>query len=66
MMASLFSGVSGLKNHQQKLNVIGNNIANINTIGYKRSRINFREALVQTRTGANQVRIGVKTEGPRA
>ena len=54
MMASLFSGVSGLKNHQQKLNVIGNNIANINTIGYKRSRINFREALVQTQKGAGR------------
>ncbi len=54
MMASLFSGVSGLKNHQQKLNVIGNNIANINTIGFKRSRINFREALVQTQRGAGR------------
>jgi flagellar hook protein FlgE len=54
MMASLFSGVSGLKNHQQKLNVIGNNIANINTIGFKRSRVNFREALVQTQRGAGR------------
>jgi len=54
MMASLFSGVSGLKNHQEKLNVIGNNIANINTIGFKRSRVNFREALVQTKRGAGR------------
>jgi flagellar hook-basal body protein len=54
MMASLFSGVSGLKNHQVKMNVIGNNIANINTIGYKSSRVNFQEALVQTFRGAGR------------
>ncbi len=54
MMASLFSGVSGLKNHQTKLNVIGNNIANINTIGFKGSRVNFQEALVQTTKGAGR------------
>jgi len=54
MMASLFAGVSGLKNHQVKMNVIGNNIANINTIGYKASRVNFQEALVQTYKGAGR------------
>ncbi len=54
MMASLFSGVSGLKNHQVRMNVIGNNIANINTIGYKASRVNFQEALVQTFKGAGR------------
>ena len=54
MMASLFAGVSGLKNHQVKMNVIGNNIANINTIGFKTSRVNFQEALVQTYKGAGR------------
>jgi len=54
MMASLFAGVSGLKNHQVKMNVIGNNIANINTIGFKGSRVNFQEALVQTFKGAGR------------
>jgi len=54
MMASLFSGVSGLKNHQVKMNVIGNNIANINTIGYKSARVNFQEALVTTLRGAGR------------
>jgi flagellar hook protein FlgE len=54
MMASLFAGVSGLKNHQVKMNVIGNNIANINTIGYKTSRVNFQEALIQTFKGAGR------------
>lgn len=54
MMASLFAGVSGLKNHQVKMNVIGNNISNINTIGFKASRVNFQEALVQTYKGAGR------------
>ncbi|MBU8934915.1 MAG: flagellar hook-basal body complex protein [candidate division Zixibacteria bacterium] len=54
MMASLFAGVSGLKNHQVKMNVIGNNIANINTIGFKGSRVTFQEALVQTSRGAGR------------
>ncbi len=54
MMASLFAGVSGLKNHQVKMNVIANNIANINTIGFKGSRVNFQEALVQTFKGAGR------------
>ena len=52
MMASLFAGVSGLKNHQVKMNVIGNNIANVNTIGFKAGRVNFQEALVQNHKGA--------------
>ena len=54
MMASLFAGVSGLKNHQTKMNVIGNNIANVNTIGFKAGRVNFQEALVQTTKGAGR------------
>ena len=54
MMASLYAGVSGLKNHQVKMNVIGNNIANINTVGFKTSRVNFQEALVQTYKGAGR------------
>ncbi|HOD65184.1 MAG TPA: flagellar hook-basal body complex protein [candidate division Zixibacteria bacterium] len=54
MMASLYAGVSGLKNHQVKMNVIGNNIANINTVGFKTSRVNFQEALVQTFKGAGR------------
>ncbi|UCD94211.1 MAG: flagellar hook-basal body complex protein, partial [Candidatus Zixiibacteriota bacterium] len=54
MMASLFAGVSGLRNHQVKMNVIGNNIANVNTIGFKAGRVTFREALVQTFKGAGR------------
>jgi flagellar hook protein FlgE len=54
MMASLFAGVSGLKNHQIKMNVVGDNIANVNTIGFKMGRVTFQEALVQTMRGAGR------------
>ncbi len=54
MMASLFAGVSGLRNHQVKMNVVGNNIANVNTLGFKAGRVTFQEALVQTFRGAGR------------
>ncbi len=53
MMRSMFSGVSGLKIHQAMMDVIGNNIANINTIGYKSSSVNFQSMLSQTIKGAS-------------
>ena len=53
MMRSLFSGVSGLKSHQTRMDVIGNNIANVNTIGFKSSRVTFADTLYQTQTGAS-------------
>ena len=52
MMRSLFSGVSGLKNHQTRMDVIGNNISNINTIGFKSSRTTFSDMLSQTQSAA--------------
>lgn len=72
MLRSLTSGVSGLINHQMKMDVLGNNIANINTVGYKGGRISFSEALSQTISKANpgsgtsfinpmQVGLGMKT-----
>jgi len=54
MMRSLFSGISGLKSHQTRMDVIGNNIANVNTAGYKSSRATFSDALSQTLTGASK------------
>ena len=48
MMRSLFSGVSGLKNHQTRMDVVGNNISNVNTTGFKSSRANFTDMLSQT------------------
>ncbi len=52
MMRSMFSGVSGLRAHQARLDVIGNNIANVNTVGYKASRVTFQEVFSQTLRGS--------------
>lgn len=49
----MFAGVSGLRNHQIKMDIIGNNIANVNTIGYKKSRATFQDMLSQTLRGAS-------------
>ena len=48
MMRSLFSGVSGLRNHQVQMDIIGNNIANVNTVAFKSSRLLFQDMLSQT------------------
>ncbi|MBO5030705.1 MAG: flagellar hook-basal body complex protein [Lachnospiraceae bacterium] len=75
MMRSLYSGVSGLRTHQTRMDVIGNNIANVNTTAYKAKSINFSDMLYQTTqaaTGPNtdngtagtnprQIGLGVKT-----
>ncbi len=47
MIRSLFSGVSGMKNHQIRMDVIGNNIANVNTTGFKSQRANFQDMVYQ-------------------
>ncbi len=52
MMRSLYSGVSGLQNHQIRMDVIGNNISNVNTIGFKRGRVNFHDLISQNMSGA--------------
>lgn len=52
MMRSMYSGVSGLSIHQTKMDVIGNNIANVNTVGFKASRVTFGEVFSQTVQGA--------------
>ncbi|MDH3222769.1 MAG: flagellar hook protein FlgE [Gemmatimonadota bacterium] len=54
MLRSLFSGVAGLRNHQVKMDVIGNNIANVNTVGYKSSRVTFEENFAQLLQGASR------------
>lgn len=53
MMRSLFSGVSGLKSHTTRMDVIGNNIANVNTTGFKAGRVTFEDMLSQTLSGAS-------------
>ncbi len=52
MMRSLFSGVAGLQNHQVRMDVVGNNIANVNTTGFKKGRVNFQDLLYQQMSGA--------------
>lgn len=52
MMRSLYSGVSGLQNHQTRMDVIGNNVANVNTTGFKRGRVNFQDMISQQTAGA--------------
>ncbi|MFO7849190.1 MAG: flagellar hook protein FlgE [Spirochaetia bacterium] len=54
MMRSLYSGVSGLQNHQTRMDVIGNNVSNVNTTGFKKGRVNFQDLLSQTMTGASR------------
>ena len=51
MMRSLYSGVSGMQNHQTRLDVIGNNVANVNTTGFKRGRVNFHDMISQQLSG---------------
>lgn len=65
MMRSLFSGVSGLKNHQTRMDVIGNNIANVNTTGYKSSRVTFTDTLQQTLSGASAPTDNVGGTNPK-
>jgi len=69
MLKSLFSGVSGLQSHQIAMDVESNNIANVNTVGFKYSRANFSDLLAQTRAiatapqgqlgGKNPVQVGL-------
>ena len=53
MMKSLYSGVSGLKTHNQRMDVIGNNIANVNTTAYKASTVTFKDVFYQTKQSAS-------------
>lgn len=53
MMRSLFSGVAGLKVHQTRMDVIGNNIANVNTTSYKSQSMSFSDLLYQTTQAAS-------------
>ncbi len=72
MLKSLFAGVSGLQSHQVAMDVESNNIANVNTIGFKYSRANFSDLLSQTRSiatapqgqlgGKNAVQVGLGTQ----
>ena len=66
MMRSLYSGVAGLKTHQTKMDVIGNNIANTNTAGFKSSSVNFSDTFYQTISGASGANAETRTAGTNA
>ena len=52
MLRSMYAGISGMKNFQTKLDVIGNNIANVSTTGYKKATVSFQDLMSQTTSGA--------------
>ncbi|MCU0648949.1 MAG: flagellar hook-basal body complex protein, partial [Gemmatimonadaceae bacterium] len=54
MLRSLFAGVSGLRNHQVRMDVIGNNISNVNTVAFKSGRVTFKEGFAQLLAGASR------------
>ena len=58
MMRALFSAISGMRNHMSYMDVVGNNIANVNTIAYKASRVTFQDILGQTIKGASSPQNG--------
>ena len=66
MMRSMYSGVSGLKTHQTKMDVIGNNIANVNTVAYKSQSITFSELMYQTTQSASGPNEATGTAGKNA
>ncbi len=59
MLRSMYSGISGLKNFQTKLDVVGNNIANVNTFGYKKGRVTFKDLVNQSVGSASGAGGGV-------
>ncbi|MFC4711658.1 flagellar hook-basal body complex protein [Planococcus dechangensis] len=65
MLRSMYSGISGMKNFQVKLDVIGNNISNVNTVGFKKSTITFQDLLSQNMSngGANPMQVGLGSTG---
>lgn len=66
MMRSMYSGVAGLKTHQTKMDVIGNNIANVNTVGFKSSTVTFKDTLYQTTQNATGSNSATNTGGTSA
>ncbi len=64
MLRSMFAAISGLRGHQIMMDVIGNNIANVNTVGFKAGRVNFQDILSQTLHGATAPQGGLGSIDP--
>ena len=65
MMRSMYSAISGLRSHQTKMDVIGNNIANVNTVGYKKQTVTFQEVFSQVIRGASAPQDGKGGTNPQ-
>jgi flagellar hook protein FlgE len=63
MLRSMYSGIAGMRGFQTKLDVIGNNIANVNTTGFKKSRVEFQDILSQTMAGGSAPTTGTNAIG---
>jgi len=63
MMRSMFSGVSGLRAHQTRMDVIAHNISNVNTVGFKASRTLFNDVFSQTLSSASGANVEATGRG---
>ncbi len=65
MMRCLYAGVAGLQNHQVRMDVIGNNVSNVNTYGFKKNRVSFQDLLYQNMSGAAAPTVEVGGINPK-
>ncbi|MGX1900349.1 flagellar hook protein FlgE [Thermolongibacillus altinsuensis] len=65
MLRSMYSGIGGMRNFQVKLDVIGNNIANVNTYGFKKGRVTFKDLMSQTISGASRPGLFTGGQNPK-
>ena len=63
MLRSFMSGIAGLKSYQTKMDVIGNNVANVNTVGFKSSNVNFSDVFYQNIQSATSSSIQTQKSG---
>ena len=65
MIESIYTGITGIQSHQTRMNVIGNNIANVNTSGYKSGRVTFSDVMGRTLSEGSASRDGVAATNPK-
>ena len=65
MIQAMYSGIAGLNAFKSSLDIIGNNIANVNTVAYKSNRVTFKEALSQTLSGGSGPAAGLGGVNPK-
>ena len=65
MIDSVYTGITGVKSHQTRIDVIANNVANINTTGYKSGRVAFSDVMAQTLSEGTAARGGIAATNPK-